>query len=284
MTAQREEPVRRIGFVGLGNLGLPMATTAVSAGFEVVGFDLRAEPNRRLEEAGGRAGSSLEEVADADLLALAVLDDVQVTEVVEQLHDRLPPGTVIAVHSTVLPETILTLGERVAADDLRLLDVPVSGGDVAAKAGTLTLMVGGADAALARARPYFEAVGSNVCHLGPLGAGAAGKLANQLMTFVNQLGALEAMKLAALYEVDESQVIELGATSTSDSWILRNWGFFDRIFSEYEASGTPPKLRPWAKDLWDVMVVARENELSLPLAALAAQLTTPMFGERGGGV
>jgi 3-hydroxyisobutyrate dehydrogenase len=275
-----QEPAKRVGFVGLGNLGLPMAATACKAGFDLAGFDVRAEPLAELTRAGGTAVDSVEALADRDIVALAVLDDAQVTEVVELLVERLAEGSVLVVHSTVLPETIRSLGQRTAERGIHLLDVPVSGGDIAAQAGTLTLMIGGPQDTVASVRPYLEAVGENLCELGPLGAGAAGKLANQMMTFINQLGAMEAMKLAALYDVDEEQVVQLASTSTSDSWIIRNWGFFDRVHGEYERGGTPLKLRPWSKDLWDVMLLARENGLPLPLSALAAQLSLPMFAER----
>jgi 3-hydroxyisobutyrate dehydrogenase len=273
----------RIGFVGLGNLGLPMAATACRAGFDVAGFDLRAEALAELDRVGGTPVDSIEALADRDVVALAVLDDAQVSEVVELLVEHLDHGSVVVVHSTVLPETVRSLARRTAAEGIHLLDVPVSGGDIAARKGTLTLMIGGSPDTVGTVRPYLEAVGENLCELGPLGAGAAGKLANQMMTFLNQLGAMEAMKLAAVYDVDEEQVMQLASTSTSDSWIIRNWGFFDRIHDEYERGGTPLKLRPWAKDLWDVMILARENELSLPLSALAAQLSLPMFAERSEG-
>lgn len=272
---------RTIGFVGLGNLGLPIAAAAAGAGLDVIGYDVRADRVRAATRNGVAGARQPEEVASCDLVALAVLDDVQVRDVVDQLLPRLRAGSLVVVHSTVLPDTVRTLGDQAAAAGVGLLDVPVSGGDVAAREGRLTLMVGGEDRWAEVASPYFDAVGAKVCRLGPLGAGAAAKLASQLMTFVNQLAALEAMKLARHYGIDESQVVDVASASTSDSWIIRNWGFFDRIYAAYEASGTPPRYRPWSKDLWDVVAVARQADLSLPLVGLAAQLSTPMFAERG---
>lgn len=273
----------KVGFIGLGNLGLPMAITAVRAGLEVKGYDLEAERMDKFKAEGGHSVSKVSDVCEVDLVAIAVLDDAQVISVVDSLVGSLKAGSVVVVHSTVLPETVKRLGARLSELEVSLLDAPVSGGDIAARDGSLTVMIGGDPKDVTSVRPYLEAVGSSICLLGPLGAGSAGKLANQLMTFVNQLAALEAMKLARLYGVTESDVVELSRNSTSRSWILDNWGFFDRIYSEYEDTGTPLKLRPWSKDLWDIVVVARENEVSLPLAALAGQLATPLFEERGTG-
>lgn len=269
-----------LGFVGLGNLGLPMAITAQRAGFDVRGLDIAADRCQPLVEAGGTAVEDLDDLRPVGMIALAVLDDDQVMDVTRELFSIVEPGTVMIVHSTVLPETMERLGPEAADVDVHLLGVPVSGGDIAARSGDLTLMVGGDPDAIERAQSYFEAVGRKTCVLGGLGAGMAGKLANQMMTFVGQLAAVEAMKLAAAYGVSEADVVDLSATSTSDSWLLRNWGFFDRIHDEYEQNGTPDRLRPWAKDLWDVLVVARRQGLDLPLAALAAHRSIPEFTER----
>ena len=134
-------------------------------------------------------------------------------------------------------------------------------------------MVGGDAELVARARPLLDAVGSDVRHVGPPGAGAAVKLANQLMLFSALAGAYEALEFARAYDVEEQVVLDAVSTSTGDSWAARNWGFFEDVARAYdEAGGTPVKYRPWGKDLYDVVLAAREVDVEVPVAALLSQM------------
>jgi 3-hydroxyisobutyrate dehydrogenase-like beta-hydroxyacid dehydrogenase len=153
-----------------------------------------------------------------------------------------------------------------------LLDAPVSGGADRALEGDLTVMVGGDAEVVARARPLLDAVGSDVRHVGPSGAGAAVKLANQLMMLSALAGAYEALDLAQAYGVDARTVLDTVATGTGDSWVARNWGFFDGVARAYDEGGTPVRYRPWSKDLWDVVAAAREADIDVPVAALLSQV------------
>jgi 3-hydroxyisobutyrate dehydrogenase len=134
------------------------------------------------------------------------------------------------------------------------------------------VMVGGDEAVLASARPLLEAVGDDIRHLGPSGAGAVVKLANQLMMLSALAGAYEALDLAAAYGVDERAVLDAVATSTGDSWIVRSWGFFEEVARAYDDGGTPVHERPWSKDLWDVVAAARDAGVDVPVAALLSQV------------
>jgi 3-hydroxyisobutyrate dehydrogenase len=191
------------------------------------------------------------------------------------------PGTTILIHSTIFPSTVAALAEEAAERDVHVLDAPISGGDEAARDGRLAVMVGGDADAVAAAAPVLHSFGAQVFHVGPNGSGLGAKFANQLMTFANQTAALEAIELAAAFGVDEEQVIEVARAGTADSWCLRNWGFFDRVARSYTEAGTPPRNRPWRKDLWDVVTVARELDLSLPLAGLVSQVAAPRIDARG---
>jgi 3-hydroxyisobutyrate dehydrogenase-like beta-hydroxyacid dehydrogenase len=133
-------------------------------------------------------------------------------------------------------------------------------------------MVGGEAAILERAQPVLDAVGSDVRHVGPSGAGCAVKLANQLMMLSALAGAHEALDLARAYDVDERVVLDAVATSTGDSWVARNWGFFDDVARAYDEGGTPVRERPWSKDLWDVVAAARAADVAVPVAGVLAQL------------
>lgn len=122
-----------------------------------------------------------------------------------------------------------------------------------------------------RVRPVLESVADDVIHAGPAGAGAAVKLANQLMMFSALAGVQEALDLAGAYDVPERVVLDAVSTSTGESWITRNWGFFNEVAAAYESAGTPVRDRPWSKDLWDIVAAARERSVPLPVAGLLAQ-------------
>jgi 3-hydroxyisobutyrate dehydrogenase-like beta-hydroxyacid dehydrogenase len=249
-----------IGFIGLGNIGQPMARALLRAGHEVVVHDQDAS---RAKPCVAEGATASEDFSGCEIVALAVPDDAAVEAVLE----GLPADSPVIVHSTILPATARRLAERRA-----VLDAPVSGGPDRALEGDLTVTVGGDAGVFERVRPVLQAVGSDVRHVGPSGAGAAVKLANQLMLFSALAGAYEALEFARAYDVDEQVVLDAVATSTGDSWAVRNWGFFERVARAYdEAGGTPVKYRPWGKDLYDMVLAAREVDVEVPLAALLSQ-------------
>jgi 3-hydroxyisobutyrate dehydrogenase len=271
-----------VGFVGLGNLGLPMAQTLLRAGWSVSAYDTEASRVEECAHAGATAAGSAGEAAAGRLVALAVPDDEAVIRLLsgaEGLLESMEPGSVVVVHSTVLPKTALALSEAGRRHGIGVLDAPVSGGPSRAAEGDLTVMVGGDTDAVDRADPLLQTVGSDVLHVGPSGAGAAVKLANQLMLFSALAGAHEALQLAAAYDVPEDEVLRAARTSLGDSWVVRNWGFFDEMAEAYDRVGTPVRERSWSKDLWDVVATARDTGLQLPVAGLLAQHVTGVVEE-----
>lgn len=179
----------RVGFVGLGMIGKPMALTLARSELDLVVYDVAPEPLAELEAAGAKvAGSVAELAASVDVLCVMVRDDDQVREVAREAG----PGPVLVVHSTVAPGTPAELADL----GLRVLDAPVSGGPTGAAEGTLAIMVGGSDADLVVARPALEVLGGKVVHAGPIGSGTKFKLARNMMHFVAFTAASEAMRLA----------------------------------------------------------------------------------------
>ncbi len=245
----------RVGFVGLGNIGLPMARALLRAGFELTVHDTDEDRVAACVSEGAHAG----DVSACELVCVAVPDDAAVLEVVTGLEQT------VVVHSTILPATARGLGANV-------LDAPVSGGADRALAGDLTVMVGGDEVVFERARPVLDAVGSDVRLVGPAGAGSAVKLANQLMMLSALAGAYEALELAGAYDVPAETVLDVVRTSTGDSWVAREWGFFDEVARAYDEGGTPVRMRPWSKDLYDVVVAARDADVDVPVAALLSQV------------
>jgi 3-hydroxyisobutyrate dehydrogenase len=257
-----------LAFVGLGNLGHPMAQALRRDGWRLKVHD---RDSGRAEGLDAEVATGPAELADCRVIALAVPDDQAVTGWVDDLVPLLAADSVFLVHSTILPETAKRLAQQVESQGLALLDVPVSGGAERALTGSLTVMAGGRADVLDRARPVLDSVAETVLHVGPSGAGAAVKLSNQLMMFAALAGVQEALELSAAYDVPEQTVLDAVSTSTGDSWITRNWGFFDRVAAAYDAAGTPVRDRPWSKDLWDIVAAARDCDVQVPVAGLLAQ-------------
>ncbi|MDT0446988.1 NAD(P)-dependent oxidoreductase [Streptomyces johnsoniae] len=262
----------RIGFAGLGNLGRPMAEALLAAGWHVSLYDRAPGRADALAGPGARPVAEADDLADCGVIALAVPDDAAVGSVLGTLLPRLAEGALVLVHSTVLPATARDLAARAADRGVGLLDAPVSGGAERAARGDLAVMAGGAAEVFERARPVLTAVGSQVRHVGPSGAGSAAKLANQLMMFAALAGAHEALDLAAAYGVAEQDVLAAVSGGLGDSWVARNWGFFDEVAEAYDAGGTPVAERPWSKDLWEVTSAARAAGVAVPVAGLLAQI------------
>jgi 3-hydroxyisobutyrate dehydrogenase len=258
----------RLGFVGLGNLGKPMSQALIRDGWTLSVYD---RDNTRAADLDAQVVESPADLAGCAVIALAVPDDEAVSQLVEDFLPVLAPGSVVLVHSTILPGTARRLAALLEDRGLGWLDAPVSGGSERALSGSLTLMAGGRAELLDRVRPVLESVADDVIHAGPAGAGSAVKLANQLMMFAALAGVQEALDLAGAYDVPERLVLDAVATSTGESWITRNWGFFDDVVAAYDNAGTPVRDRPWSKDLWDIVAAARERSLPLPVAGLLAQ-------------
>lgn len=271
---QRLNDTTRVGFAGLGNLGQAMALRLLRSGWRLSVYDPVRERATACAQAGAEIAGQPGDFAHCGAVALAVPDDDAVRDVLEGPHgllERLAQGSVVLLHSTVLPETAIDLHETAGRRGIALLDVPVSGGAERASEGQLTLMIGGEANVAEAARGLLDSLGEDVRHVGPAGAGAAVKLANQLMMFSALAGAQEGLELAGAFGVEEGDVLDVVRTSLGDSWVARNWGFFDRMADAYDHNGTPLAQRSWSKDLWDVVTAARGAGLRLPVAGLLSQ-------------
>ncbi|MBZ5739184.1 NAD(P)-dependent oxidoreductase [Nocardioides mangrovi] len=199
----------RVGFVGLGNIGRPMALRlAKSDGIDLWVYDVVREPVAELEEAGARGADSVAALAArSDVICVMVRDDDQVRDVLGEVLGVSGDAQTVVIHSTVAPDTPAQLADVAARHGVKVLDAPVSGGAMGAAEGTLAIMVGGSDEAFAAARPALDAMSSYVVHAGPIGAGTKFKLARNLMHFVAFTAATEAQRLAEASGLD---IVELG--------------------------------------------------------------------------
>ena len=203
----------RAGFIGLGNIGQPMAARIVAGGIATTVFDRRPEACDALAALGALvAPSTAALAANVDVVGVCVRDDAEVADVVLGAGGLLAaaaPGLVIAVHSTITPRTVRALGDAAALRGVAILDAPITGGASGAENGTLTYMVGGDAAALERCRPVFATSATRIVHTGALGTGAATKLSNNLMLYMEFLAAREAAALARSAGVDVEKLIEV---------------------------------------------------------------------------
>lgn len=186
----------RIGYIGLGSMGAPMAMRLVDWPGGLTVYDVRAEAMAPFVDAGATAATDLAEVALADVIDVTVLDDAQVRQVVAELARHAAPGTVIAIHSTIAAGTAAELAERHAPQGVHVIDAPVSGGAMAAQKGELATMVGAQREVYERIKPIFKQWASLVIHAGEPGAGTRMKLARNMLTFTGFAAACEAMRLA----------------------------------------------------------------------------------------
>ena len=191
-----------IGFIGLGNMGAPMAKRLVDWPGGVIVYDIRAEAMTPLAEAGASLADSVADVAAADIISVTVLDDAQVREVVGELAANAKPGTVIAIHSTISDTTAVELAGELKQRGIHVVDAPVSGGGGAAEKGELATMVGAEREVYERIKPAFKKWASMVIHAGEPGAGTRMKLARNMLTFTSYAAACEAMKLAEAAGLD----------------------------------------------------------------------------------
>jgi L-threonate 2-dehydrogenase len=272
----------RIAFVGLGAMGLPMATNLLRKGPKVIGFDLNANALDALEAAGGRrAGSASEAASESDALILMVVNAAQAEAVlfdggaVEKLRD----GGVVALMATCPPSAVEAIEERVRRTGRRLIDAPVSGGVAGAKAATLTIMAAGPRDTFEVAKPLFDAMGDKVFHVGERpGQGAMVKTVNQLLCGVHIAVVAEAFALASKVGIDLNILLQIMSGSAASSWMLKDRG--PRMLQPHPEVASAIDI--FVKDLGIVLDAGRDTKAALPLSAAAHQMFLAASG-RGDG-
>jgi 3-hydroxyisobutyrate dehydrogenase-like beta-hydroxyacid dehydrogenase len=215
---------RRIGFIGVGNQGGPLAMRLVQAGHQVTIFDLSTDTLARFAEAGATiVGSAAEVAALCDFVEICVLDDAGVTDVVagpSGLLTTMAPGGIIAVHSTVLPETCRTLAAEAANHGVVLIDTPVTGGAARAEVGEMVVMIGGDTASVEVCREIFPAFATTIVHLGPVGAGQNAKAINNAVMCANLVLAHEAFETGDALGLDREALAEVLRNGSAASFSL----------------------------------------------------------------
>lgn len=269
----------RVGFIGLGNIGKPMARRLVDWPGGLTVCDVVAATTESFAARGAHVATTPAEVASrSDVISVMVRDDAQVTEVVagaDGILSTAAPGTVVAIHSTVEADTPGRLAEAAAAKGVHVVDAPVSGGAMGAAGGTLAVMLGGSDEAVAIAREPLGAFASLVAHLGPVGAGTRAKLARNLITFASYAAVGEALRLAEAAGVD---VALLGDVVRHSDRVTGGPGAV-MLRPTAAPLGADDGLRPifehtrglGEKDLHLAIELGEQLGLDMPFAALAHQ-------------
>jgi 2-hydroxy-3-oxopropionate reductase len=274
-----------IGFIGLGVMGREMARHLVRAGHEVRAYDMKTEAVEELAREGAIAAGGVAEATDGAEVVITMLPDTpQVEEVVlgpGGLLENPPAGRLLVDMSTIAPTATRRMAAQLAQAGIAMLDAPVSGGPTGAKAAKLSIMVGGPDDAVARARPILEAMGTTIIHVGESGAGQTVKACNQLICAMNLQAICEAFALGRAAGLDLEKLREVLLGGAASSWMLQNLG--PLMLAKDASAGFRIDLK--LKDLRLAGELAFELGVPLPGTALATSLylEARAHGEGGNG-
>lgn len=261
-----------IGFIGLGFQGKPLARNIVAAGHQLTVHDVRDEPVAELVAAGAIAASSPAEVAAAsDLVIVCVVDDAQVMAVLDGpdgVFSKARAGLIVAVHSTILPETTRKAAEIADSLGVALVDAPVSGSAKGAEEKTMSYMVGGPPEAVQACLPIFMLSGSSVTLTGEAGTAAVAKIAHQLVSCINMMAVGEGLRLGEAAGVSRDILLEVFAAGFAQSKAADMWPELD----------LHPRATPiFYKDLKAAIALGRDVDVALPASALCQQLLSDIL-------
>ena len=263
----------KVGVIGLGNMGMGAALNLVRAGHEVTGCELREDSRAAFVAGGGKAVVSPDALpAGLEAVVVFVIDAAQTDQVLfgdKGCLARMDKGAVVLCCATIAPEAARALGRKIADARFLMLDSPVSGGSAGAKAGTMTVMAAGSEAAFAKAGPVLEAISTKVWRLGDeIGVGSTVKMVNQLLAGVHIATAAEALALGIRAGADPETLYKVISESAGSSWMWQN-----RVPHILAGDDTPSSaVNIFIKDLGIVLDQARALTFPLPMAAAAHQL------------
>ncbi len=277
----------RAGFIGLGQMGKPIARCMVEKGLETTVCDIADPPAEELVAKGAKRATTPRQLAEqCDVVGVCVRDDAEVREVcfgADGFFASARPGLVIAIHSTVYAETVLEAGAAAEERGMQVLDACVTGGPMAAEAAALALMVGGDEAAVARARPVFETSAKTIVHTGPLGTATYTKLCNNVLQYIAFLGVSESFTLLRHLGVRKEVLEEV---TRSNGLLNESCGAFmngvvsskaetlrDENFQRYLTG----RLEVAEKDLAIALQEARRVGFAMPGTALVSQLMARVY-------
>lgn len=263
---------KRVGIIGLGNIGFGMACNLLKAGFQVVAYDIRHETVEAVEKKGAAIAANAGVVGRQCSVVLSVVlnypQNLAVLEGPDGLLQNMPAGGTLFVCSTISPAQARELADLAAKHNIRLLDSPVSGGREGAEAGTLALMIGGSREALEDHRGVLEAVSGNIYHLGDVGMGETAKAINQVLVAVHDAVTAEALLLAARSGIDLKEMYSIINNSAGGSYMFK-WRALRMIDRDFTPHGV---LKILLKDTNIVLNLAESLGLPMPLTSIVRQM------------
>ena len=278
--------MKKIGFIGLGNMGEPMATNLVKAGFDVIGFDLIEEAKKKAERNGIQIA---EDAVSASENVDALISMLPASEHVESLYlgedgllSKLDKTVLIIDCSTIAPDSAIKVANQAKDLELSMIDAPVSGGVVGAQESKLTFIVGGAENNVERARPLLEKMGSNIFHAGSNGAGQVAKVCNNMLLAIHMCGTAEAIALGVKNGLDASVLSEIMRKSSGGNWSLEVYNPYPGVMATAPASrnyegGFLNKLM--AKDLGLAKEASESTNSETPMGDLARKLYQDLINQ-----
>jgi 3-hydroxyisobutyrate dehydrogenase len=281
----------KVGFIGLGNMGMPMAQNLLKDGYEVTGFDLNADATQLLAANGGTSANS---VVDACKAAEVVITMLPAGEQVRDVYlgaggvlASAAPGTLLIDSSTIDVQTARDVAQAAQDSGLAMVDAPVSGGVTGAEAATLTFMVGGSDDAFERARPVLEKMGKTIVHAGGPGNGQAAKICNNMILGASMIVVCEAFLLAEKLGLDAQKLFDISSKSSGQCWSMTSYCPVpgpvpaSPANRDYKAGFTAAMM---LKDLKLAQTAARATHATTPLGAGAAAVYERFVDNDGGSV
>ena len=278
--------MKKIGSIGLGNMGEPMAANLVKAGFDVIGFDLIEEAKKKAKQNGiqiAKGAVSASENVDALISMLPASEHVESLYLGEEgLLSKLDKTVLIIDCSTIAPDSAIKVANQAKDLDLSMIDAPVSGGVVGAQESTLTFIVGGSENNVERARPLLEKMGSNIFHAGSNGAGQVAKVCNNMLLAIHMCGTAEAIALGVKNGLDASVLSEIMRKSSGGNWSLEVYNPYPGVMSSAPASrnyegGFLNKLM--AKDLGLAKEASESTNSETPMGDLARNLYQDLINQ-----
>ncbi|APZ54397.1 3-hydroxyisobutyrate dehydrogenase [Salipiger abyssi] len=271
----------KIGFIGLGNMGAPMAANLAKAGHEVTGFDVAGAT----AEGVAQAASGPEAVKDAEVVITMLPNGAILRDVASELIPAMAPSAVFLDCSTVDVESARAVAEEAEAAGLGALDAPVSGGIGGAAGGTLTFMVGGSEAAFATAKPLFDIMGQKAVHCGPSGNGQAAKICNNMILGVTMIATCEAFALADKLGLSREAMFDVVSTSSGYSWSMNAYCPAPGVGPQSPSdNGYKPGFAAelMLKDLGLSQQAAEAADADTPMGAAALSLYKSFVEDEGG--
>ncbi len=273
----------KIAFIGLGNMGLPMAKNLIAAGHELTGFDLSDDARAGLQESGGKVANTIAaSVADAEVIVSMLPAGKHVTAVYTESDGVIANAAVGALlidSSTIDVDTARAVSSQAEAAGLAMVDAPVSGGVGGAAAGTLTFMVGGTDDAYQAAKPVLDVMGQNIFHAGGSGNGQVTKICNNMLLGISMIGTAEAFMLGEKLGLDTQTFFDISSTASGQCWSMTSYCPApgpvpsSPANNDYQAGFTAAMM---LKDLLLAQQASGSADASTPMGQRAAELYTQM--------